>query len=365
MEDKKTLGFLPHSLPLIIATIVLVIAVIITFNSRIAAIGERHHYTSNEIGSLPPLSEDDGTGVAVLCHHYLRGATTPLQFGRILGALILQLPIIRDMGLWTQTASGFEMQMQYLKVNGYESITLDELFEWQHGLRSLPEKSVVITFDDGDRSVLEVAKPILEEYDYRATLFIVTGKVGQKWSGVENLSWEELRELQATGRFSIQSHSHDLHWKVSTAGGPQPVFVAASEGHHTMSGGPWTEQVLEDLKESRRLIEQELGQPANFLAWPYGFADDSLDSLALLAGFRGMCTLRAGKNKPQPSDHLARQWIARGNTAVVASSDAEWSSWIRETAARRPGVDWEQFEMRRYTITARTSLQTFRRMVGR
>jgi hypothetical protein len=146
------------------------------------------------------------------------------------------------------------------------------------------------------------------------------------------LTWEELRAIQATGVFSIQSHSHDLHRKVKTSQGTMPVFVAAARGLYDPSGGrSWREMVADDLAESTALITERLGVKPRFLAWPYGFADAVLDSVAVSAGFEATCTLEEGRNAPHP---------------------------IATIAPYR-----DRLELRRFTITARTTMRDFRSMV--
>ena len=131
--------------------------------------------------------DKSSSGVPVLCYHYLREKTTPAGFLKILGALFFNLPLLDDMDPWTQTATAFEAQMAYLKKMGYETVDLADVVAWQRGRRELPLKPVVITFDDGDRSVVDYAYPILQKYGFRATLFIVTSAIGQKWDRVDCL----------------------------------------------------------------------------------------------------------------------------------------------------------------------------------
>ncbi len=254
-------------------------------------------------------------------------------FVKILGALFLNLPLLGNVDVWTQSACSFEKQLAYLAENGYESVGLDKLIAWQRGYGGLPPKPVVITFDDGDRSALEFARPILERYGFKATLFVVTSKVGTKWDRVDCLTWDELRAMQESGVFSIQSHSHDLHRKVKTRHGMIPVFVAAGLGLHDPPGGSsWQGMVCEDLKTSHALIKEHLGVEPRFLAWPYGFASAVLDSVAMSAGFEATCTLEEGTNSPQP---------------------------FATTAPYR-----DRLELRRFTITARTTMKDFRLIFG-
>jgi peptidoglycan/xylan/chitin deacetylase (PgdA/CDA1 family) len=267
-------------------------------------------------------------GIPVLCHHYFRGQTTPKQFLKILGALFFNLPLLDGMDEWTQTSAVFEAQMDYLAREGYESVGLEDVAAWQRGVRELPPKAVVITIDDGDRSVAAHAYPVLKKHGFKATLFIVTSEVGRKWDRVDCLDWGELARLEETGVFSVQSHSHDLHRKVRTREGDLPVFVAAKRGLYEFPAyDSWEEAVYDDLRISRETIEQRLGREVSALAWPYGFGDASLDSVAAAAGFRVLCTLGAGSNRR-----------------------------IRPAAGRAP---WQLMEIRRHTITARISPRSF------
>ena len=74
------------------------------------------------------------------------------------------------------TSREFEEQIKYLKDNGYTSISLDEIYDWKVGKADIPEKSVVITFDDGFYSFKYLVQPIIEKYDFKACCFLI-GKV--------------------------------------------------------------------------------------------------------------------------------------------------------------------------------------------
>lgn len=301
--------------------------------------------------------------VPVLCYHFVREVAGPMQIGRILGALFLNLPVLGDMDVWRQTTSSFDQQMAYLYGAGYQSIDLDELREWQQGERELPEKSFVITFDDGDRSVLDLALPILRKYNFKATLFVVTARVGDDWEQVEGLTWSELKTLQRSGYFSIESHTNDMHYKVKTARGHQPVFLATNLGHHNpprAASRDW--YVIDDLRESRRLLRQHLGVESRFLAWPYGFANKELDKLAIAAGFDAVCTLTRGDNSPL--SELADGTGFFGNTALAGVSASLLSPVGTSHTDALAKKDWDPVEVKRYTITARTSIRTFQQMLA-
>jgi peptidoglycan/xylan/chitin deacetylase (PgdA/CDA1 family) len=103
----------------------------------------------------------------------------------------------------TVTEDSFEAQMRFLKVNGYQVIPLDRLFDFLDGKAQIPKKSVVVTIDDGWRSTYEIAYPILRKYGYPATLFVYTDFVG---GGANALTWEMIAELSRNG-VDIQGHT--------------------------------------------------------------------------------------------------------------------------------------------------------------
>ena len=97
----------------------------------------------------------------------------------------------------------FERQLNYLKTNGYRVISPEEILEYLSYRRQLPKKSVMITIDDGYRSVYNVAFPLLKKYGFQATLFVYTNYVGVSGKAI---TWDQLRELKANG-WTIGSHT--------------------------------------------------------------------------------------------------------------------------------------------------------------
>jgi len=137
----------------------------------------------------------------------------------------------------------FEAQMTYMRDHGYESVTLDQLYQAFYKGGVLPVKPFVITFDDGYEDNYTVAFPILKKHGFTATVFMVSSYI----NGEGFLSRSQLKELTANG------------WEI--------------EGHTV--NHPYLSQMdksamLNELKNSKELIEKELGQPVNYFAYPYG-----------------------------------------------------------------------------------------------
>ncbi|MBI3812514.1 MAG: polysaccharide deacetylase family protein [Nitrospirae bacterium] len=109
----------------------------------------------------------------------------------------------------------FESQLKYLKQNGYRTLTADELLAVLRRDTLVPERAVVLTFDDGWGSLWSVAFPLLKQYGYKAAAFVIPGLVEEeppKSNGPETdrrrlCTWAELRVMQESGVIDIQSHS--------------------------------------------------------------------------------------------------------------------------------------------------------------
>lgn len=171
--------------------------------------------------------------------------------------------------------------LELLRRKGYVGTT----FSASERLRNngnLHEKTVVVTFDDGFKSVL-AAKPVMDEYDFPATVFVVTDFVGSarplSWQGIERwtrgptapemepLNWSDLEYLRNAG-WEIGSHT-DHH----------PLLVALSDN-----------QLTHELAASRALLTQRLGD-CDTVAYPYGIADDRVVRITTEAGYTAACTL--------------------------------------------------------------------------
>jgi peptidoglycan/xylan/chitin deacetylase (PgdA/CDA1 family) len=154
-------------------------------------------------------------------------------------------------------AKGFEEQMRYLNSHGYRLINLKQFVEFVSLKRQLPRKSVLLTFDDGYRSFLQYAYPILKELGFSATLFVYTDYLG---AGSNALSWADLKKLVAEG-FDVQAHSKSHG----------DMVRAANE-----SAGEYDKRLEVELAQPRALFKKNLGFDPNILAYPYGHQDETV-----------------------------------------------------------------------------------------
>jgi len=234
------------------------------------------------------------SGVPVLCYHYFRGSFAPGYAVRVIGSVLFGLPALGPREFWTTPTHEFERHLRHFRDAGIRVMTLDEVADLVSAGQPVPARAVVLTIDDADRSVHRHAFPLLRKYGVRAHLFVPTAQVGRAWSGLRGCDARELAEMAASGHVLLESHTHDMHYKVPSDGTLKPVFLAPERmppARRLAADADPLAAVAADL--ARSLAEmRRLGSGSNpWLAWPYGFATPALDSLAVDLGFRGTTSL--------------------------------------------------------------------------
>lgn len=178
---------------------------------------------------------------------------------------------------WTLDLDQFERGIRKLAAEGYQTVSLGYLRDWQTRLTPLPAKPVVLTFDDGQKGFIDHAAPILQKYGFHATIFLIAGKMGQE-AGLKGPSFpimgaEEARALAAMG-FAIEGHSF-IH-------------------------GDWTRMSLAEVRAEvsrcAKAIQEATGRAPQFFAYPYGKWTQAVRDLLESMGFAGACTTEPGSN---------------------------------------------------------------------
>lgn len=177
----------------------------------------------------------------------------------------------------TVTESAFEMQMAFLKENGYHVVTMDQFFDFLDFKVPLPEKSVVITIDDGWRSVYDIAFPILRKYGYPATLFVYTDFIHPT---DRSLDWHLIREMSGHG-MDVQCHTK-THRKLLK--GNQESFR------------DYFEALKKELTESAAIVKRNLNKDVKYLAYPFGDTHPLVIALLMKLGYRGAFTVERESN---------------------------------------------------------------------
>lgn len=165
----------------------------------------------------------------------------------------------------------FEQQLKFLHENDYTVLTFGEAVDKLQSSDKIPEKTAVLTVDDGYKSFKTDAVPLLEKYGFSATVFICTQYVGK--SGY--LSWDDIRALQDEGyEFGNHSHSHDH-------------FLNYSDERTR-------EEFKKDLSMAEESFQRELGYKPELYCYPYGEYNPDMQDILRENGYQAGAAQKSG-----------------------------------------------------------------------
>lgn len=190
----------------------------------------------------------------------------------------------------------FRAQMEYIRSAGLKVISMQEFLEWRFGARDLPPKCVLITIDDGWRSVYTHAYPILKEYKYPFTLFLYSDFVSGRG---ESMSPTMIREMQRNGA-TIGSHSVHHYY-------PSKWQECAEKGEQE-----YTKMVDEELGQSRQRLERAFGR-INTYCYPGGYATQPMLDRIPSYGYVAAFTVVPGKVTCEENPWMIHRYMVFGN----------------------------------------------------
>ncbi len=188
----------------------------------------------------------------------------------------------------------FDWQMKYLFSHGYRTISASQLLDFCQGKGSLPERTIIISFDDGYEDNFTQAFPILEKYDFKAIIFLVSRWVGStsQWDKRESvplLNWDEIREMSQAG-FEFGSHSCT----------------------HQLLPSLRPEEMRQEIEQSKTVLEERLGKEAQFFSYPWGKFDEKVKDAVKSCGYRASFSTLPGKNGRGEETFALRRILIRG-----------------------------------------------------
>jgi len=203
----------------------------------------------------------------------------------------------------------FGRQMRYLSENGYCAISLDHYCAsiLQHCseigdassivYHGIPERPIIITFDDGHISNYAYAFPILHDYGFAATFFVTVKNINSS----DGVDYRQLREMADNG-MSIQSHTMT----------------------HPFLSDLSPEEIRWELQESKSILEENLSRQVDHLALPGGRCNSAVRKLAMEVGYQTMCTSAVGHNHLNSDLYSLKRWAMRRSMAL-----SDFSSIVR------------------------------------
>ena len=232
----------------------------------------------------------------IICYHDIIDTSKPEDAGAVRRQYFPQ----------TLTADRLIAHFNWLRDNGYTPVSWQQIKDARAGKAKLPDKPVLLTFDDGYLSFYTTAYPILKAFNYPAVYALITswleipadGRI--QYDDTTSLprsafvTWEQVREMQASGLIEIASHTHDLHHGIKgNPGGSQfaAVFPGRYQNGRYETPEEYRKRIYNDLKASRDTITRRTGIKPEVLVWPYGqFTLTSVD-IARDVGFQSDLTL--------------------------------------------------------------------------
>lgn len=177
----------------------------------------------------------------------------------------------------------FRAQLAFLKRWGATVLSMSNAVRALRGEMPMPPRAVVLTFDDGYRSFIEHALPVLREYGFPAIVYVLAQRAGDAadWYAVDGqptpplMTWDEVRRLPGEG---IEVGSHGLL--------------------HTRLAGLPAAQLRSELADSKRLIEDRLGLAVPHFCYPFGSVDQAAVDACAQAGYTSAVTCQRGAARP-------------------------------------------------------------------
>ncbi len=244
---------------------------------------------AGEVGAETPAATPEPRTIPVLCYHSI---------------------IANPSSDYTVSTAGFKEQMSLIDAEGFRPITSTQLADYLDGKVTLPDKPIVITFDDGWVSNYEVAAPILDGYGFKATFFPMTQSIGTK----NHMTYEQLAELAERGH-EIGSHS------ISHPNLPKRDAGETAEEHLV--------RVRSELADSKEAIEAGIGRPIAAFAYPHGTYDEQVMAAAEEAGYRLAFSIDRGAVHEK-----SHRWRLPRDMVVKGSSMKTFKNWIHQEPLR-------------------------------
>jgi peptidoglycan/xylan/chitin deacetylase (PgdA/CDA1 family) len=212
----------------------------------------------------------------------------------------------------TISIAEFEREMEEIKKNGFTVIPMQDFLAWRRGEKNIPNKSLIISIDDGWVSAYTNAWPILKKYNYPFTLFVYINYIG---SGGKSISWDQLAEMRDAG-VDIESHTYS-HSSLKKPG--ELVDKKAAEGIRkdvaALGEDGWRRK---EIIESKGVLEKQLGIKCNAFAYPFGKYNEKSVELVKEAGYEGAFTVYGQQLRfsSPPKELLGRYALEQGKPQI-------------------------------------------------
>jgi len=235
-----------------------------------------------------PLTPEDEIEIPIIMYH-----------------LITEKP--KYIGKYGITPQDLESDLKYIKENGYTTILMQDIIDYVYNGNFLPDKPILLTFDDGNYSDYIHLYPLLKQYDMRAVLAVI-GVVSDKYTEESvknptafypNLNWAQIKEMHNSGLVEIQSHGYNVHGR----GGSGEKRGENQDTYHS--------RLFNDLKQLQDACVLNLnGYAPNTFVYPLGVVGKNSRTVLEQLGMLSSLSCQEGVNilKPGDADSLFKMY---------------------------------------------------------
>ena len=203
--------------------------------------------------------------------------------------IIMYHSILKDKNLqndYTISPALFEKDLKYLTSNGYTTVTVEDLINYVYHGKDLPDKSIMLTFDDGYYNNYYYAFPLLKKYKCKAVISPIASMT-EKFTQTQDISVtyghisdDNIREMVNSGYVEIQNHSYDMHTLTPRKG------VSKKKGE---SQEDYKNAVTSDITKAQNYLENVTGKKPSCFVYPFGAKSDGTEEIVRELGF--VCTM--------------------------------------------------------------------------
>lgn len=197
------------------------------------------------------------------------------------------------------TPASFNRQMQYLASNGYHTVSLTELTDFIKGNKTLPSKSIVITFDDGYLDNYKYAFPILKKHGFTATVFVVDSYIGK------TNEFDVEKNLQPVNKL--------LGWKEIDQMSGYGITIGAHTLNHVCLTDITLPEARYEIENCKLVLEEHLKTPIEAFAYPYGHYNSQLEEIVKESGYTIAVTADQGLVTPGSDPYAIKRVRIRGD----------------------------------------------------
>ena len=225
----------------------------------------------------------------------------------------------------------FINQIEYLRTHGFTFVSPADILAASRGASALPEKAVLLTFDDAYESFYRFVYPVLRLYNIPVVLSVVTSWIDNpETSGYKTkrfMGWLQIREVSDSGLVTVASHSARLHrlLQANPVGNVEPApaaFLYIPESKRYETEAEFRTRIGGDLASSIDVLTAKLGRKPAILTWPYGSYNEITIEEAKKLGFEMILTLDDGYSSIRNLDRVNRYYLESHLDWLAAFKDS-------------------------------------------